>query len=187
MLLFVLLVGGMEKHDAILLSAYKNDIVCYTDASVKDGENGISVCVVFPETIWLFAEHLQNYCVTSCEFFAIQCCLEKLFLSLHSLQDTKNIFIFSDSSCALQLLYNIFLKYPINNYHVNTDGKLFVISWDTIFYLRFMASAIMQHNITINFHWIKSHAGIPGNERVDELAKAVRRKPYHEININKKE
>lgn len=62
----------MQKHDCILLSANANDVVCYTDASIKCANCGIGVCIVFPWYARVFAKPLLHTCMIATEFLAIQ-------------------------------------------------------------------------------------------------------------------
>ncbi len=122
-----------------------NDI--YTDGS-KSGEF-VAFAAFYPAKNFHLNGRLHPLSsIFSAELFAI---LQALFIIKHD--PNKHFIIFSDSKSSLQALGQMDPTNPI----VCSVLKLF--------------AQMFKLNKVIKFCWIPSHCGIPGNEKVDSLAK----------------
>jgi ribonuclease HI len=82
-----------------------------------------------------------------------------------------------------------------SSYAINADSKAALLANANMHTTHPLAVAIrvktikLRNSTSINFHWVKRHAGLKGNERADYLAKTVARYnntiAYDEIPINR--
>ncbi len=158
----------IRSHDEILSNAYKHDIICYTDGSVKYGKGGAGAVIAHSNPIQIERIGACLFGVTPllAELAAIEICLLKLME--FSIDEASYVHVFCDCSCALNCL-NILIK---NNdfYHSIEDQNLPLVDALRIKDIYLKASSKM----TLRFHWIKSHSGILGNEQADTIAKYYR-------------
>ncbi|WP_135568158.1 reverse transcriptase domain-containing protein, partial [Solemya elarraichensis gill symbiont] len=116
----------------------------YTDGSKKDGQVAAA------------AYHSTSFCASSLpdEASIYTAELYGLFFALRliHLQQPTSATIFSDSLSALQAISNFNITHPL--------VLLILLEYTRI-------------NIPVTLCWIPGHAGIPGNETVDTLAKAT--------------
>jgi ribonuclease HI len=123
----------------------------YTDGSLLEERSGAGVYIeVDRQPQVTMSERLPPCTVFQSELRAIQMACEHLSLHKHN---TKDIHIHVDSKAALQSLVQL----QITNKTVHQTVEL----------LRELAG---RHTVTLQ--WVKAHVGIPGNEMVDEAAKA---------------
>ncbi len=170
----------MEAHNAILKRAYKNDIICYTDGSFKNGFGGVGICIVQsnPIRIERFGASLYNSSPLLSELVAIELCLLRI-IAIQPQQD-QYVHIFCDSLGAIQCLKLI----TKSNSHLIACANEFL---PVTFILR-LQKVISYCFFSLRFHHIKSHSGILGNEQADKIAKMYRRDSEfiekNKINLN---
>ena len=143
----------IRLHLAVSLDKYKNFTMCFTDGS-KMGENTGCAYSIGGEVKRIKLTEINS--VYTAELVAIFKCLEQI-----SESSTKAQFlILSDSLSALTALRDVFSTNPLvqrihilyNYIHNSTE-------------------------LTVKYHWIPSHIGITGNERVDAAAKKASKSP----------
>jgi ribonuclease HI len=135
-----------------LRERYTNYIAIYTDGS-KAEERVASAAIA--EDYFFVRRLPNNSSIYSAELTAILLALQYIRRSSHT-----RFIIFTDALSTLQALQGFNFTNPL---------------------LQDVISQILSlpsHKI-IKFAWIPSHIGIPGNERVDQLAKAALDLPYN--------
>jgi ribonuclease HI len=130
-------------------SNYDNHLQIYTDGSKI--ENGSVAAAIYIPSMDLTTTWLLNpaHSILGAELFAIYKACE--LATYHRKLCGKQVVILSDCKSALYLLRN-----PINPSYK---------------YLTFKIQSILTDNLScINLQWLKSHAGIKGNEIADRAA-----------------
>jgi len=139
-------------------------ISIYTDGS-KTEDSSVGAAVYFPELGLALKHKLPAVAsIFSAEAWAIY----QALILLESLQSEKAA-IFSDSKNVLDALSS--------SYRKNNSNYLIPLC-------RNKFHQLIRLGYSINLAWIPSHAGIPGNERVDQMAKQAAlngRKPKFKI------
>ncbi|XP_075233902.1 uncharacterized protein LOC142331734 [Lycorma delicatula] len=127
-----------------ILTKTNPDAVIYTDGSKQDDTVGCAFVV--DERTYMFG--LPG--ITSV-FTAELLTINKALNIVNP--KYRNIFICSDSCSALQVLENFYSKHPVVIEIYNAIAEL------------------GNRNTEVNFCWVPSHVGIPGNEQADYAAK----------------
>lgn len=140
-----------------LICRYNNYNVIYTDASKID--DCVGAAVVDSTNSYMFRFPFSCSIYTG-ETLAI---LEALKVAIKTPRDT---IIFTDSLSAIQGIQQLYPRDPI------------------LQQIKSQISKFHQLDKTIEFTWIPSHIGIPGNEKADSIARAATTDPASII-INK--
>ena len=152
------------QHDDILKRASKNDIICYTDGSFKNGFGGAGICIVHPNPMKVerFGASLFRSTPLLSELVAIELCLLKLIKM--TINKDQYVHIFCDSLGAIQTLY---LLQRTNQWFIVSDRE--VLPTEFIWRLKIL---IAHCFFKVRFHHVKAHSGILGNEQADQIAKS---------------
>ncbi|XP_037869239.1 uncharacterized protein LOC119629006 [Bombyx mori] len=126
------------------------DVRIFTDGSKIEGRVGAALSIWDGEAeIWSHKLALAPYCtVYQAELLALNYAVKEA-----QLRNGSTFGVFSDSKAAFLTVTN--------------HGSLHPLAVDT----RNMLKQCTLQNKTVALYWIKSHAGLEGNERADQLAK----------------
>ena len=135
-----------------VLLKYKT--ICFTDGSKLDGRVGLA-CVIYDDGAEKTSfQHRRDECsVFQTELLCIYFAVKLIQDSLH-LNGTLNFLTCTDSLSSLHSLRNI------------TSTEKLVVEVQSIFY-----RLCDVGGCEIYFSYVRSHSGVLGNERVDQLAK----------------
>ena len=136
----------------------ENTVVGFTDgSSLEDGEAGAGYSVKVPGLDREdYAEHLGRQNNNVAEMEALRRLLRRMCeLALEEPLVKRTYLIFSDSACCLGFL--------LAGWKAPTSKAL---AWETRRLLK-----VLNGRVGVRLYWIRGHAGIPGNENVDGLAK----------------
>ena len=138
------------NHELInfLNTHYKNYYTFYTDGSSKDGKYGCSWYDSQTGTSKKFSLN-KIMSVYSSELIAILECLEHI----EQTQRSNMYLIITDSKSAVDQIKNITFRSSVNPIIIK------------------IVQVALRLNTIVKFLWIRGHAGVTGNEIVDNLAK----------------
>ncbi|MDP5171137.1 MAG: ribonuclease HI [Bacteroidia bacterium] len=133
----------------------ENRIVMYTDGAAlgNPGPGGYGTILIWGPHKKEFAEGFRRTTNNRMELLAVIIGLEAIK------KPGMTVDVYTDSKYVEQAV--------TKGWVFNWVKKGFKDKKNPDLWRRYLAIA---KNHTVNFHWVKGHAGIPGNERCDELA-----------------
>lgn len=136
------------------------DLIFWTDGSQLENQSGtgFGYCVqqnqIFIEQEDTFYP-LHNKCsVFQAEKLAICAALARAANHFSHREEINNILIATDSLSSIKAIENPWDDCPI------------------IFGMKRYLTILQTRNVQVHIRWVKAHAGVPGNERADSLAKS---------------
>jgi len=164
--------GECPDANQILASLTANDTLIWTDGSCG-GNPGIGGAAIFVQSPH---QHIHNYkylyslstLTTSlaCEYIAIQIALEFILSTPAINTPHQRVIVLSDCKPALYSSMGIYDP-PKSSYCQ---------------FIQTNKSIINNLLCTPELYWVRAHVGIPGNEKVDKLAKRAQKAAVHMFN-----
>jgi ribonuclease HI len=151
--------ASIDEHSKVVMEAGPDTFICYTDgsASPNPGPTGAGAVVYAqgPDFFYDMGKSLGFSTNNAAEIYAIGMLTLKLLDIVKSHPLVKRAVVFSDSKLAIGACAS---KVPplANALAIRSLRKLL---------------DFVQTKLKIAFYWIKGHAAVGGNERVDKLSK----------------
>lgn len=146
-------VTAIRQHNEIKKTEGNDHLIIYTDGSGINGEVGAAAwcsTMDWMKAAYIGTENQSN--VYAAELTGIMLATE---LAIRKGNSLKRVSIFTDNQSATQTMQNP--RERSGQYIVKRAFQRLRI--------------LYAKGITINIHWIPAHKGVPGNEKVDRLAK----------------
>ena len=156
--------AAFDKHNSIVSSINNDSVVCFTDGSALTNPgncgSGVSVFVCAENVVIDAGVSIGHGTNNIGELMALAICFNVL-LQTFARRHFLNAYIFSDSSYCIGLLHSS--RKPSSNVRI-------------VDFLRAIF-AYASSKFKINLFWIKGHASVGGNVRVDSLSKHFAKLP----------
>ncbi len=141
----------------------KNGIIIFADGSSlgNPGPGGWGAIVKIESQVTELGGALKHTTNNRMELTAAIKALE--FISFHKIKKDQPIFVYTDSAYVINGITKWVYGWQKNNW--KTSKKEAVINqelWEELF--------AITRGVSVSWKQVKGHAGIPGNERVDEIA-----------------
>lgn len=144
---------AVKAHDNIRKDFRARDLWIYTDGSDIDGHVGSAAWC--EQRNWQLKAYMgtsEESTVYAAELMGIKQALE---MAVKAGRWVSRVFVFTDNQASIQSMQRP--KHQSGQYILQHNITLL--------------DALRKSGVTVELHWIPAHIGVPGNERVDQLAK----------------
>jgi ribonuclease HI len=145
--------AAVQNHNRIRDNFKAGDLYIYTDGSDINGHVGAAAwCEQMDKASKMYMGTSSDSTVYAAELMGIS---QALSMTIQSGRDTRRVFIFTDNQASI--LSHARPRFQSGQYILNCAIN--------------QLKALKARGVSVEIHWIPAHIGVPGNEKVDQLAK----------------